>query len=158
MVETQQKLARARRAFAGSHGRDPSEVELSTQAGIPVKKLRAADDVVSEPLSLQAPTGAEGEAQLGDFLTDRESPLPDEEIARSRAIGRVRSLVGALSPREQDVLRLRFGLDGASELTLQEIGDRYGLSRERVRQIEQEALKKLLTSSAREDLGAYLAA
>jgi len=158
MVETQQKVARARRAFTSRHGREPTEAELSSQSGIAPKKLRAADDVAPEPLSLQAPTGAEGEAQLGDFLVDRNEMLPDEQIARARAMGRIRSLVGALSPREQDVLRLRFGLDGATELTLQEIGDRYVLSRERVRQIEQEALKKLLAPSEREQLGAYLAA
>jgi RNA polymerase primary sigma factor len=158
MVETQQKLARARRAFVGQHGRAPSHEELMANSGVAAKKILAAEDVVSEPLSIHAPTGADGDAQLGDFLTDKSAPPPDDQIARAVAIERVRALLGKLPPREQEVLRFRFGIDGAPELTLQEIGDRYGLSRERVRQIEQEALRRLHDPSEREGLGEHLAA
>jgi RNA polymerase primary sigma factor len=117
--------------------------------------VRAVSGIAPEPISLQAPSGAEGEAMVGDFVPDRATPAPDEQIAQTRMAAQARALVETLTPREQEVLRLRFGLGGAEELTLQEIGARLSVSRERVRQIEAQALRKLRGPSKRGDLDSY---
>ncbi|MCC6553562.1 MAG: sigma-70 family RNA polymerase sigma factor [Polyangiaceae bacterium] len=156
MVESRQKLARARRRFVHEHGREPDEAELAAWTGLVREKVRAVSALAAEPLSLQAPSGAEGEATIGDFVADRSAAAPDEEIARTRMAVKARELLKTLSPREQEVLRLRFGLDGREELTLQEIGTMLSVSRERVRQIEAEALRKLRGPSRRDELETYL--
>ena len=155
MVESRQKLMRARRRFVHEHGREPDELELVAATGILSEKVRAVGRLAPEPLSLQAPAGAEGEATVADFVPDRATLAPDEQVARTRIQAQARALVGTLSPREQEVLRLRFGLEGSEEHTLQEIGARLSVSRERVRQIEAEALRKLRGPSLRDDLEAY---
>jgi RNA polymerase primary sigma factor len=158
MVETQQKLARARRVFASRHGREPTEAELTAASGVNVKKIQTAAEIVAEPTSLSAPLGAEGDAELGDLLADAAEDPADERIAQERMRAQISRLLATLGPREKDVVRLRFGLDGSSEHTLQEIGDIYSISRERVRQIEQETLRKLAVLSRQQGLDAYLAA
>jgi RNA polymerase primary sigma factor len=158
MVETQQKLARARRVFAVRHGREPNEAELTAASGLDMRKVQTASEIVPEPLSLSAPTGSEGDAELVDFLSDQSAPPADEQIAYEKMRAQIGRLLETLGPREKDVVRLRFGLEGATEHTLQEIGDLYSISRERVRQIEQETLRKLAILSRHHGLDSYLAA
>jgi RNA polymerase primary sigma factor len=158
MVETQQKLARARRVFASRHGREPTEAELAAASGVNGRKIQTAAEIVAEPTSLSAPIGAEGDAEVGDFLTAPAEAPVDERIAQETMRTQIGRLLSSLGPREKDVVRLRFGLDGATEHTLQEIGDLYSISRERVRQIEQDTLRKLAVLSRQQGLDSYLAA
>jgi RNA polymerase primary sigma factor len=157
LVETRHKVRRARRVFEQEHGRAPSDEELVAQSGLAPGKLRAVDSLVQEPISLQTPVGAERDAEMGDFTADRTTPAPDEALARVRMREQTQELLKTLTPREQDVLRRRFGLDNTREHTLAEIGESLSLSRERIRQIEASALSKLRASSKRKELDTYLA-
>jgi RNA polymerase primary sigma factor len=154
--ESRKKVRQVRASFAQEHGRDPSEAELGERSGLSPEKLRTIDKLTPEPVSLQAPAGADREAELGDFTPDRTTPAPDEAIAEARMRRATRALLEGLTPREQDILRKRFGLDDTKEHTLAEIGESMSLSRERIRQIETEALRKLRTASEERDLATYL--
>jgi RNA polymerase primary sigma factor len=158
MVDSRRKLTRARRRFAAEHGREPDDQELTAQTGILLDKVQAVSEIAPEPISLHAPSGAESEATVGDFVPDRATPAPDEQIARSRMHAQAHALLDVLTPREQKVLLMRFGLGGTEEHTLQEIGVSMSLSRERVRQIEADALRKLRDPSVRDELQSYLTA
>lgn len=154
--ESRKKVRQVRTAFAQEHGRDPDEAELRERSGLSPEKLRTIDELTLEPLSLQAPAGANREAELGDFTPDHSMPAPDEAIAEARMRRATRALLDGLTPREQDILRKRFGLDDTKEHTLAEIGQSLSLSRERIRQIEADALRKLRTASEDHDLETYL--
>ena len=154
--ESRKKVHQVRTAFALEHGRDPNEAELRERSGLSPEKLRTIDELTLEPLSLQAPAGANREAELGDFTPDHTMPAPDEAIAEVRMRRATRALLDGLTPREQDILRKRFGLDDTKEHTLAEIGQSLSLSRERIRQIEADALRKLRTSSEERGLETYL--
>jgi RNA polymerase primary sigma factor len=154
--ESRKKVRQVRTAFAQEHGRDPDEAELRERSGLSQEKLRTIDELTLEPLSLQAPSGANREAELGDFTPDHSMPAPDEAIAEARMRRATRALLDRLTPREQDILRKRFGLDDTREHTLAEIGQSLSLSRERIRQIEADALRKLRTASEERDLETYL--
>jgi RNA polymerase primary sigma factor len=156
LVESRRKVRRARRTFEQEYGRAPDEAELLEASGLTPEKVRAVDNLAPEPLSLSAPAGADREAELGDFTPDRTTPPPDEQIARSSMRRQTKELLSKLTPREQDILRRRFGLDGVPEHTLEEIGQSLSLSRERIRQIEVAALRKLRAPSEREGLETYL--
>jgi len=158
LVESRRKVTRARKRFAQEHGRDPDEAELVAATGLVGERVKVVNELSPEPISLEAPLGFEGEATVGDFVSDMSTPAPDEQIAQTRMCEETRGLLSALSPREQEVLRMRFGLDGRAEKTLQEIGEMMSLSRERVRQIEAEALRKLRGRSVQIDLESYIAA
>lgn len=158
LVESRRKVTRAQKRFAQEHGREPDDAELAEASGVVAERVKVVNELAPEPVSLEAPLGSEGEATVGDFVSDMSTPAPDELIAQTRMCEETRGLLNALSPREQEVLRMRFGLDGRSERTLQEIGEMLSLSRERVRQIEAEALRKLRGRSAQIDLGSYIAA
>lgn len=154
--ESSKKVRRVRSAFALEHGREPSASELEERSGLAPEKLRAIEGLTPEPLSLQAPAGAEHEAELGDFTADRSTPAADEAIDEARMRHATRALLDGLTPREQDILRKRFGLDDTRPHTLAEIGESLSLSRERIRQIESEALHKLRVASEARDLDTYL--
>lgn len=158
LVESRRKVLRARKRFAQEHGREPDEAELAAATGLVGERVKVVNELLPEPISLEAPLGFEGEATVGDFVSDMSTPAPDEQIAQTRMCEETRGLLSALSPREQEVLRMRFGLDGRAERTLQEIGEMMSLSRERVRQIEAEALRKLRGRSTQIDLESYIAA
>jgi RNA polymerase primary sigma factor len=158
LAEARQHLRRVQRVFEQAHGRAPSEAELGEQSGIWPEKVQAILGLTSEPISLDAPVGEDHEARLGDFVADRVTPAPDEELARTRMQEQMKRLLERLSPREQDILRRRFGLDDAPEQTLAEIGASLSLSRERIRQIEAEALRKLRAPSESGELDSYLTA
>jgi RNA polymerase primary sigma factor len=157
LLESRHKLERVRRALAQQGERDPSDEELARESGLPLDKVRAIRGLVREPLRLEAPLGDEGDGgQLGDRVADVRSPAPDELLAQGRMQIQTRALLDLLSPREQQLLRLRFGMDGGPGQTLEEVGRSFNLSRERVRQIEAAALKKLRAVSEERELGSYI--
>jgi RNA polymerase primary sigma factor len=157
LLESRHKLERVRRAMAQQGVRDPSDEELARESGLPIDKVRAIRGLVREPLRLEAPLGDAGDGgQLGDRVADLRSPAPDEQLAQGRMQVQTRALLDHLSPREQQLLKLRFGMDGGPGQTLEEVGKSFNLSRERVRQIEAAALKKLRAISEERELGSYI--
>jgi RNA polymerase primary sigma factor len=158
LADARRRLLRAQRVFEHVHGRAPTTAELSEQSGLWPEKVHAILEMAPEPISLDAPVGHEDETSLRDFVADRARPAPDEELARDRMRAQAKELLERLSPREREILRRRFGLDGAAEQTLAEIGESLSISRERVRQIEAEALRKLRGPSESSELDSYLAA
>jgi RNA polymerase primary sigma factor len=124
-------------------GRNPSEQELASATGVVPNGVTQALGMVREPLSLDAPRGPDTEASLGESVADRGSISPNEQAARNERADRLRCLLEGLSAREREMLRMRFGLDGADECTLEQIGQSFALTRERVRQIVTAALDKL---------------
>lgn len=156
MAESRRKVRRARRQFEQEHGREPELPELIAKSGVSAEKVRAVEAIAPEPISMHLPVGPEGGAELGDFTPDVTTKAADEAVADTRMREQARALLALLSPREQDVLRRRFGIEDAPELTLREIGESLSLSRERVRQIETEALKKLRAASEKAGLDSYL--
>jgi RNA polymerase primary sigma factor len=147
-VEAIGKVERERRTFREKEGRDPSEHELSARVGMPVEKLRLLVDAARLPYSLDAPAGQDEESAIRDFVSDRAVPSPEDEALRGELANRIERALEQLDPREQEVLRLRFGLSTDHEHTLAEVGRRLGLSRERVRQIECRAVAKLRRARA----------
>jgi RNA polymerase primary sigma factor len=147
-VEAIGKVERERRTFREKEGREPTEHELSARVGLPVEKLRLLVDAARLPYSLDAPTGQDEEGAIRNFVRDRAVPSPEDEALRGELANRIERVLEALDPREQEVLRLRFGLSTDHEHTLAEVGRRLGLSRERVRQIESRAVAKLRRSRA----------
>jgi RNA polymerase primary sigma factor len=143
VTETTIKVSRERRRHYQRHGRDPAPDEIATRTGIPLPQVERALTTVPEPISLDAPVGEDGDATLADLI---EAPDADNPLAAAAAgeLGKlVAEALADLTPREQRILRMRFGLGGASEHTLQEVGETFGVTRERIRQIEAKALEKL---------------
>jgi RNA polymerase primary sigma factor len=141
--ETLQKIRTASRKLAHELHRDPTPPELAAALELPLDKIVAAVEAVKEPLSLQAPIGEEGDASLGDLVEDLSALDPEETLADKRVETTALDALSALSPREQRVIRMRFGIGERSDHTLEEIGAELAVTRERVRQIEGAALKKL---------------
>jgi RNA polymerase sigma factor (sigma-70 family) len=146
--ETLQKIRSTTRKLAHELQRDPSPVELSEAIGLPLEKIMIALDAVAEPVSLQTPIGDDADASLADLVEDLSAVDPEEELVDRTIVEGARSALGALNPREEKVIRMRFGIGSKVDHTLEEIGAELSVTRERVRQIEGAALKKL-----REHLG-----
>lgn len=143
MVETINKLKKITRKLAQDFSRKPSEEELSEAMGISINKLREIIKVAQEPLSLETPIGKEEDSRLGDFIEDRDADAPVMTVAHELLREDLAEVLSSLSPRERDVLRLRFGMDDGRQRTLEEVGQLFGVTRERIRQIEAKALRKL---------------
>lgn len=143
MVETINKLKKITRKLAQELSRKPTEEELAQAMLISVPKLRDIIKVAQEPLSLETPIGKEEDSRLGDFIEDREAKAPATTVAHELLREDLTEVLSSLSPRERDVLRLRFGLDDGRQRTLEEVGQLFGVTRERIRQIEAKALRKL---------------
>ena len=143
MVETINKLKKVTRKLAQELARKPSEEELSQEMGISINKLREIIKVAQEPLSLETPIGKEEDSRLGDFIEDKDADAPVKTVAHELLREDLAEVLGSLSPRERDVLRLRFGMDDGRQRTLEEVGQLFGVTRERIRQIEAKALRKL---------------
>jgi RNA polymerase primary sigma factor len=146
VVESLHKLARLRRDYVGSHGREPTPEELAERLGIPATRVRFLLTLGVEPASLEAPIGDDGE--LRDLIEDESAADPVACLHELQLTGKLERALASLTDREERVLRLRFGLDGEDELTLEVVGREFALTRERVRQIEAKALQKLRRPSA----------
>jgi len=127
---------------------------LST--GIPVEKVRAVMKIAREPISLETPVGNDGESHVGEFIPDDSGLPPDEAYAQMRFNDQTRQLLKTLTPREEKILRMRFGIDEPRDHTLEEVGESFSLTRERIRQIETKALRKLRLPSQHRKLKTYL--
>jgi RNA polymerase primary sigma factor len=143
MQETLSKLTRSTRSLGHKLGRDPTPDELAEELSIPVGKARELLTIARQPLSLSAPTGTDDEAQLGDFVEDERVVPADDTIIETDLAEQVHKVLAMLTPREQKILRMRFGIGHDSERTLAEVGIEFSLTRERIRQIEAIALRKL---------------
>ncbi|MEO0852786.1 MAG: RpoD/SigA family RNA polymerase sigma factor [Cyanobacteria bacterium J06648_11] len=157
MVDKVRHLKRTIRDLGKQLGRSPSEAELAAAMGIKIKKLRTIQQSASLPVSLDLPVGSEGETRLGDLIEDKQSDRPFQDIVATSMQSDVRRAMDRLKPVEQEVLELRYGFNGGKAMTLREVGEHFNLTRERIRQIEKEALRKLRTSyNQRHALSSYL--
>jgi RNA polymerase primary sigma factor len=156
LFETRRKVLQSAQKFAQEHGREPTAEELSAMAGVPQSRVEDVLSAPKQPLSLDAPISSESELTMADRVSDRNSSSALDHISADQLGVRLRELVQTLSPREQEVLRLRFGMDRSDGLTLEEIGKRFSLTRERVRQIEHLALTKLRARAEASNLDVYL--
>lgn len=156
MVETINKLKKTTRKLAQDLSRKPSEEELAEAMCISINKLREIIKVAQEPLSLETPIGKEEDSRLGDFIEDREADAPVMTVAHELLREDLAEVLSSLSPRERDVLRLRFGMDDGRQRTLEEVGQLFGVTRERIRQIEAKALRKLRHPNRSKRLKEYI--
>ncbi len=143
MVETINKLKKVTRRLAQELSRKPTEDELAIEMNVSIPKLREIIKIAQEPLSLETPIGKEEDSRLGDFIEDKEADAPVKTVASELLREDLADVLCTLSPRERDVLRLRFGMDDGRQRTLEEVGQLFGVTRERIRQIEAKALRKL---------------
>jgi RNA polymerase primary sigma factor len=143
MVETINKLVRISRELMQETGREPTAEELAAKVDLPVDKVRKVLKVVKQPVSLETPIGEEEDSTLGDFIEDPNVLAPPEAVMSARLRDQTQHALAALTPREEQVLRLRFGVGEQRDLTLEEVGQRFAVTRERIRQIEAKALRKL---------------
>jgi RNA polymerase primary sigma factor len=143
MVETINKLKKITRQLAQDLGRKPAEEEIAEKMEISITKLREIVKVAQEPVSLETPIGKEEDSKLGDFIEDKEAETPASNVTQELLREDINGVMASLSSRERDVLRLRFGLDDGRQRTLEEVGQLFGVTRERIRQIEAKALRKL---------------
>jgi RNA polymerase primary sigma factor len=156
VVDDLTKLARARNNLAQKLGRQPIDEELASETGMPPKKIESLLKAISsKPFSLDAPVGEEG-SQIGDFIADQAGPRPEEQSTASLLREELRKTLESLTPRERRIIELRFGLGNEYSRTLEEVGTELGLSKERIRQIEKEALAKLRHPSHSRELIGYL--
>ncbi|WP_376778025.1 RNA polymerase sigma factor RpoD [Inconstantimicrobium mannanitabidum] len=156
MVETINKLIRVQRQLIQELGRDPLPEELSKHLDMPVEKVREILKIAQEPVSLETPIGEEEDSHLGDFIPDDDALAPAEAAAFTMLKEQLINVLDTLTPREEKVLRLRFGLDDGRARTLEEVGKEFNVTRERIRQIEAKALRKLRHPSRSKKLKDYL--
>ncbi|NLK29120.1 MAG: RNA polymerase sigma factor RpoD [Clostridiales bacterium] len=156
MVETINKLTRVQRQLLQELGREPLPEEISEVMNIPVERVREIQRISQEPVSLETPIGEEEDSHLGDFIQDDNVPVPAEAAAFTLLKEQLVDVLGTLTEREQKVLRLRFGLDDGRARTLEEVGKEFNVTRERIRQIEAKALRKLRHPSRSRKLKDYL--
>ena len=156
MVETINKLVRVQRQLLQELGREPSPEEIAETMDIPVERVREIQKISQEPVSLETPIGEEEDSHLGDFIQDDNVPVPAEAAASTLLKEQLVEVLGTLTEREQKVLRLRFGMDDGRARTLEEVGKEFSVTRERIRQIEAKALRKLRHPSRSRKLKDYL--
>ena len=156
MVETINKQIRVTRQLLQELGRDPSPEEIAKEMEIPVEKVREISKIAQEPVSLETPIGEEEDSHLGDFIPDEDVPSPADAAAFSMLKDQLNEVLATLTDREQEVLRLRFGLDDGRQRTLEEVGQQFNVTRERIRQIEAKALRKLRHPNRSRRLKDYL--
>ena len=156
MVETINKLIRVQRQLLQELGRDPFPEEISKVMDLPVEKVREIQKIAQEPVSLETPIGEEEDSHLGDFIPDDDAPAPAEAAAFTMLKEQLINVLDTLTPREEKVLRLRFRLDDGRARTLEEVGKEFNVTRERIRQIEAKALRKLRHPSRSKKLRDYM--
>jgi len=156
MIETINKLVRTQRQLQQELGREPTTEELSVKMELPVGKVRKVLRIAQEPISLETPVGEEEESHLGDFIVDRRVVSPSEAVINLNLREQTAEVLKTLSPREEKIIKMRFGLQDGSEHTLEEVGQHFAVTRERIRQIEAKALRKLRHPSRSHRLRAFL--
>ncbi|MGE5559871.1 MAG: RNA polymerase sigma factor RpoD [Chloroflexota bacterium] len=156
MVETINKLIRVQRQLLQQLGREPLPEEIAQEMGISVERVREIMKIAQEPVSLETPIGEEEDSHLGDFIEDEDAPAPAEAASFTLLKEQLEEVLQTLTPREEKVLRLRFGLDDGRARTLEEVGQIFNVTRERIRQIEAKALRKLRHPSRSKKLKDYL--
>ncbi len=143
VIETRTKLIRTFRELAKELGREPLAEEIAKQMGLPLKEIRRVMKLEAEPVSLDAPSGEDGEGLLSDFVEDKQAPKPLERLMEANLGLKIKQALATLPPRQEVVLRLRFGIGVGRDHTLKELAEKFSLTRERIRQIEEKALRKL---------------
>ncbi len=156
MVETINKLIRVSRQLLQEYSREPSPEEIAKEMGISESKVREIIKIAQEPVSLETPIGEEEDSHLGDFIPDDDAPAPAEAASFALMKEQLLEVLDTLTPREEKVLRLRFGLDDGHQRTLEEVGREFNVTRERIRQIEAKALRKLRHPSRSKKLRDYI--
>ena len=156
MVETINKLIRTSRHLLQKLGREPTPEELSKELEMPMDKVMEIQKIAQDPVSLETPIGEEDDSHLGDFIQDEDSPAPQDAAAYTLLKEQLEEVMATLTPREAKVLRLRFGLDDGKARTLEEVGRQFDVTRERIRQIEAKALRKLRHPSRSKKLKDYM--
>jgi RNA polymerase primary sigma factor len=156
MIETINKLIRTSRQLVQELGREPTSEEIARRMDIPVAKVRKILKIAQEPISLETPIGEEEDSHLGDFIEDKAVVSPSEAVINLNLKEQTQSVLKTLTPREEKVIKMRFGLDDGSEHTLEEVGQSFAVTRERIRQIEAKALRKLRHPSRSRKLRAFL--
>ena len=156
MVETINKLIRTSRHLLQRLGREPTPEEISKELEMPVEKVMEIQKIAQDPVSLETPIGEEDDSHLGDFIQDDDSPAPQDAAAYTMLKEQLAEVMSTLTPREAKVLRLRFGLDDGKARTLEEVGKEFDVTRERIRQIEAKALRKLRHPSRAKKLKDFL--
>ena len=156
MVETINKLIRTSRHLLQQLGREPSVEEIAEEMEIPVEKVMEIQKIAQDPVSLETPIGEEDDSHLGDFIQDDDSPAPHDSAAYTLLKEQLEEVMNTLTPREAKVLKLRFGLEDGKARTLEEVGRQFQVTRERIRQIEAKALRKLIHPSRSKKLRDYM--
>jgi RNA polymerase primary sigma factor len=156
MVETINKLIRTSRHLLQQLGREPSPEEIAKEMEIPVEKVLEIQKIAQDPVSLETPIGEEDDSHLGDFIQDEDSPAPQDSVAYTLLREQLEEVMNTLTPREAKVLKLRFGLEDGKARTLEEVGKEFMVTRERIRQIEAKALRKLRHPSRSKKLKDYM--
>ena len=156
MIETINKLVRTSRQLVQELGREPTSEEIAKRMDIPVSKVRKILKIAQEPISLETPIGEEEDSHLGDFIEDKAVVSPSDAVINLNLKEQTSSVLKTLTPREEKVIKMRFGLDDGSERTLEEVGQSFAVTRERIRQIEAKALRKLRHPSRSRKLRAFL--
>jgi RNA polymerase primary sigma factor len=156
MIETINKLIRTSRSLVQEYGREPTSEEIAKRMDIPVSKVRKVLKIAQEPISLETPIGEEEDSHLGDFIEDRGVVSPAEQVINTNLKEMTEAVLKTLTPREEKVIKMRFGVGDGSEHTLEEVGQNFAVTRERIRQIETKALRKLRHPSRSRKLKAFL--
>lgn len=156
MIETINKMNRVCRALVQEKGREPTHIEISRKINLPVYKVRKIIKISRQPISLETPIGEEEDSQLGDFIEDKNIPSPSDTVVNINLRENIEEALKGLSEREAKVLKMRFGLGDGNEHTLEEVGQQFKVTRERIRQIEAKAMRKLRRPSRRQKLISFI--
>src|SRR5688572_15386846 len=156
MIETLHKLIRTSRYLVQETGRQPTPEEIAANMQLPIDKVRKVLKIAKEPISLETPIGEEEDSHLGDFIEDKAILSPSEAVISTNLAEQTRRVLATLTPREEKVLRMRFGIGEKSDHTLEEVGQDFEVTRERIRQIEAKALRKLRHPSRSKRLKSFM--
>ena len=157
MIERINRVVRTSRALVQELGREPTSEEIAHRMDIPASKVRQVRKIAQEPISLETPIGEEEDGRLADFIEERQEVSPAEVVINLNLQEQTENLLRTLTPREEEVIKMRFGVGDGAEQTLKEVGQNFALSRERIRQIEAKALRKLRHPSRSRRLRVFLA-
>jgi RNA polymerase primary sigma factor len=156
MIETINKQLRTSRQLVQELGREPNAEEIAKRLGVPTDKVRKTRQIAQQPISLETPIGEEEDSHLGEFIEDKSSVSPSDAAISISLQEQTASLLKTLTPREEKVIKMRFGLEDGSEHTLEEVGHSFAVTRERIRQIEAKALRKLRHPSRSRSLRSFI--